>query len=69
MATVGRWSGLEVRALREASRMSTEEFAARLGVGDRMVSRWEARKDTIRLKQVNQGRLGHPPRQLLPRHP
>lgn len=57
MATVERWSGLEVRALREASRMSTEEFAARLGVSDRMVSKWEARKDTIRLRQVNQAAL------------
>ncbi|MGW0931953.1 SUMF1/EgtB/PvdO family nonheme iron enzyme [Streptomyces sp. NPDC002644] len=66
MATVERWSGLEVRALREASRMSTEEFAARLGVSDRMVSKWEARKDTIRLRQVNQAALdtllaGSPP--------
>lgn len=57
MATVERWSGLEVRALREASRMSTEEFATRLGVSDRMVSKWEARKDTIRLRQVNQAAL------------
>lgn len=57
MATVERWSGLEVRALREASRMSTGEFAARLGVSDRMVSKWESRKDTIRLRQVNQAAL------------
>ncbi|MGW3835259.1 SUMF1/EgtB/PvdO family nonheme iron enzyme [Streptomyces microflavus] len=57
MATVERWSGLEVRALREASRMSTEEFAGRLGVSDRMVSKWESRKDTIRLRQVNQAAL------------
>lgn len=57
MATVERWSGLEVRALREAARMSTEEFATRLGVSDRMVSKWEARKDTIQLRQVNQAAL------------
>ncbi|WP_411145827.1 SUMF1/EgtB/PvdO family nonheme iron enzyme [Streptomyces sp. x-80] len=37
--------------------MSTEEFATRLGVSDRMVSKWEARKDTIRLRQVNQAAL------------
>lgn len=37
--------------------MSTEEFAARLGVSDRMVSKWETRKDTIRLRQVNQAAL------------
>ncbi|MEK8144252.1 hypothetical protein NKH18_27445 [Streptomyces sp. M10(2022)] len=37
--------------------MSTEEFAGRLGVSDRMVSKWESRKDTIRLRQVNQAAL------------
>lgn len=57
MATVEQWTGLEVRALRDASRMSTTEFAARLGVSDRMVSKWEQRKDTIRLRPVNQAAL------------
>lgn len=57
LATVEQWTGLEVRALREASRMSTGEFAARLGVSDRMVSKWEQRKDTIKLRPVNQAAL------------
>jgi DNA-binding transcriptional regulator YiaG len=42
VATVPLWSGREVRALREARRMSVREFAAHLGVSDRMVSKWEA---------------------------
>ncbi|MEV0845504.1 SUMF1/EgtB/PvdO family nonheme iron enzyme [Streptomyces sp. NPDC049954] len=37
--------------------MSTTEFAARLGVSDRMVSKWEQRRDTIRLRPVNQAAL------------
>ena len=36
MPTVPLWSGREVRALREARRMSVREFAAHLGVSDRM---------------------------------
>ncbi|NJP50869.1 SUMF1/EgtB/PvdO family nonheme iron enzyme [Streptomyces sp. SBST2-5] len=57
MATVERWTGLEVRALREAQRMSIEAFAAKLGVSDRMVSKWEARGETIKIRPVNQAAL------------
>lgn len=42
MATVEQWSGDYVRALREAKRMSIREFAAHLGVSERMISKWEA---------------------------
>jgi tetratricopeptide (TPR) repeat protein len=42
VATIRKWTGRESRALREASRMSVREFAERLGVSDRAVSKWEA---------------------------
>lgn len=57
MATVQRWSGIEVRALREAKRMSIREFAAHLGVSERMISKWEAGKENIRPRPVNQAAL------------
>ncbi|MFF4650898.1 SUMF1/EgtB/PvdO family nonheme iron enzyme [Streptomyces sp. NPDC001380] len=57
MATVERWSGREVRALREAKRMSIRAFAAHLGVSDRMISKWEAGGEAIRPRPVNQAAL------------
>ena len=57
MSTVPQWSGREVRALREARRMSVREFAAHLGVSDRMVSKWEAGGDSIRPRPFNQAAL------------
>lgn len=56
-ATVQLWSGHEVRILREASRMSIREFAARLGISERMVSKWEAGGADIRPRPANQGAL------------
>lgn len=50
------WTGAEIRALREARRMSVRAFAAHLGVSDRMVSKWEARPD-IRPRPMNQAAL------------
>ncbi len=40
---VGRWTGREVRALREALRMSVRAFAEHLGVTTATVSGWEHR--------------------------
>ena len=57
MATVQRWTGIEVRALREAKRMSIREFAAHLGVSERMISKWEAGREKIRPRLVNQAAL------------
>ncbi|MCA1606326.1 MAG: helix-turn-helix domain-containing protein, partial [Acidobacteria bacterium] len=57
MATVQRWTGIEVRALREAQRMSIREFAAHLGVSERMISKWEAGRESIRPRPVNQAAL------------
>lgn len=57
MATVQLWSGREVRALREAKRMSIRAFAAHLGVSERMVSKWEAGGEEIHPRPVNQSAL------------
>src|SRR6476469_3204146 len=51
------WSGREVRALREARRMSVREFAEHLGVSDRMVSKWEAGGKSIKPRPMNQAAL------------
>lgn len=48
------WSGREVRALREAKRMSIRAFAAHLGVSERMVSKWEAGGENIHPRPINQ---------------
>ena len=48
------WSGREVRALRESQRLSIREFALRIGVSERMVSRWEAGGENIRPRPINQ---------------
>lgn len=57
MATIWRWSGREVRALRAAHRMSIRDFAAHLGVSARMVSKWEAGGAAIHPRPVNQAAL------------
>lgn len=54
---VVQWSGREVRALRRARRMSIRDFAEHLGVSDRMVSKWEAGREHIHPRQVNQAAL------------
>jgi formylglycine-generating enzyme required for sulfatase activity len=57
VASVERWTGVEVRALRHALRMSLEDFAQHLGVSDRMVSKWEARGETMQIRPTNQAAL------------
>lgn len=56
-ATVRIWSGREVKALREAKRMSIRTFAAHLGVSERMVSKWEKQGPEIHPRPVNQHAL------------
>jgi len=51
------WSGREIRALREAQRLSQREFAARLGINERMVAKWEAGGEKINPRPVNQAAL------------
>jgi formylglycine-generating enzyme required for sulfatase activity len=55
--TVQVWTGREVRALREAKRMSIRAFSAHLGVSERMVSKWEKACEDIRPRPVNQHAL------------
>ncbi|WP_324607632.1 SUMF1/EgtB/PvdO family nonheme iron enzyme [Streptomyces sp. NRRL WC-3742] len=57
LATVEVWTGVEVKALRQAKRMSIEAFAAHLGISDRMVSKWESRGADITPRPVNQAAL------------
>ncbi|WP_329051226.1 XRE family transcriptional regulator [Amycolatopsis sp. NBC_01488] len=47
MTAVDRWTGQEAAALRAALRMTVRDFAARLGIGVRTVSNWEARREGI----------------------
>jgi formylglycine-generating enzyme required for sulfatase activity len=51
------WSGREIRALREAKRMSQREFAANLGVNERMVTKWESGGEKKHPRPVNQAAL------------
>lgn len=57
MTTIPQWTGREIRALREARRMSVRAFAAHLGVSDRMVSKWESGGELIRPRTDNQAAL------------
>ncbi|WP_216916124.1 SUMF1/EgtB/PvdO family nonheme iron enzyme [Nocardia noduli] len=51
------WTGAEVRSLRNARRMSLRDFAAHLGVGVRLVSKWESGGADIKPRAVNQAAL------------
>lgn len=55
--TVKIWSGREIRALRDAKRMSISQFAGHLGVGERMISKWEAGGKKMHPRPVNQEAL------------
>jgi DNA-binding transcriptional regulator YiaG len=55
--TIGVWTGAAARALREAYRYSLNEFAARLGVSKRIVTKWEAGADRLRPSAGSQGLL------------
>ena len=55
--TLGYWTGLHIQAMREAMRLSVREFAAYLGISDRMVSKWEANSHRIHPRPVNQHAL------------
>lgn len=57
MVMVSVWTGQEVAALRCAMRLSIRGFAERLGVSDRMVSRWEAAGRGIRPRPFTQSLL------------
>lgn len=57
MITVRIWSGREIRLLREAARMSQRQFAARLGVTDRMITKWESGGEKMNPRPINQSAL------------
>lgn len=57
MAAIVHWSGREIRALRQAQRMSLRAFSEHLGVSERMVSKWEAGGRAITPRPVNQAAL------------
>jgi formylglycine-generating enzyme required for sulfatase activity len=52
-----QWSGLHSRALREAQRMSVREFADRLGVSARTISKWESGGKGLQPRPANQAAL------------
>src|SRR6266496_2291170 len=54
---VGRWTGRESRALREALRMSIRAFAEHLGVSTSTVSGWESTAGTAPLRLATQAVL------------
>jgi len=54
---IAHWTGRESRALREAKRMTIVEFASRLGISDRMISKWEFGGATVRPRPMNQAAL------------
>jgi transcriptional regulator with XRE-family HTH domain len=56
-AVVPTWTGIQVRALREAKRMSVREFAAYVGVSERMVGKWEAGGASVAPRPFNQQSL------------
>lgn len=55
--TIRRWTGVEIRALRAATRLSVREFARSLDVSDRIVSRWESAGRAAILRPSTQARL------------
>ncbi|WP_219505274.1 SUMF1/EgtB/PvdO family nonheme iron enzyme [Nonomuraea ceibae] len=55
--TIKLWSGREIRALRDAKRMSISQFAGHLGVGERLISKWEAGGEKLHPRPVNQEAL------------
>jgi len=54
---VPMWACSEVRALRQARRMSMREFGAHLGVSDRMIAKWEAPGTPVVPRSINQAAL------------
>lgn len=54
---VQHWTGVEVRRLRQAKRLSVRAFAKFLGVSDRMVSKWEAGAEKLSPRPHNQRKL------------
>ncbi|MGR3875699.1 SUMF1/EgtB/PvdO family nonheme iron enzyme (plasmid) [Streptomyces graminifolii] len=56
MTGVGRWTGAEVKALREARRQNGRDFAAEVGISQRQLVDWEAGR-TKKIRGSNQAAL------------
>jgi len=57
MPLVTRWTGREIKAIREALRMTPLDLAHKLGVSDRIVVVWENDGEDARPRMVNQAAL------------
>lgn len=47
MPTIARWTGFEAKLLRNALRLTVNDFAALLGVSPRTINKWESRQAEI----------------------
>lgn len=56
MTGVGRWTGAEVKALRDARRQNGRDFAAEVGISQRQLVDWETGR-TGRIRSSNQAAL------------
>ncbi|MEU0818906.1 NUDIX hydrolase [Streptomyces mirabilis] len=54
MDTVGTWTGRTACLLQQAMRMTNEEFAERLGLSDRTISRWHSSPAMTHRPEVQQ---------------
>lgn len=57
MIMVEHWTGTEARLLRQAMRLSVQDFAARLGRGQRTVAEWESKGCDYRPRHATQADL------------
>lgn len=57
MVAVSRWTGIEVRALMQAARLTYVDMSEQMGVSDRMVGKWVAGGEDITPRPVNQQAL------------
>ncbi|QUH05021.1 helix-turn-helix domain-containing protein [Saccharopolyspora erythraea] len=47
MPTIARWTGFEAKLLRDALRLTVNDFAALLGVSTRTINKWESKRAEI----------------------
>lgn len=57
MVAVNRWTGVEVRALLQAARMTHADLADQMGISARMVGKWVSGGDAIEPRKANQAAL------------
>lgn len=57
MVAVSRWTGIEVRALMQAARLTYVDMAHQMGVSDRMIGKWVAAGEDITPRPINQQAL------------